>query len=119
MAELTSLPYQPHDSDGPVFKEPWEAQAFGLVIALYEQGHFTWSEWADTLSREISAAQRTGDLDLGNSYYEHWLKALEKIVIDKNISALAEIDDRKEQWRRAYLNTPHGQAIQLDAATND
>jgi nitrile hydratase accessory protein len=116
MARITPLPFQPHDHEGPVFKEPWEAQAFGLVIALYEEGLFTWSEWADTLSAEITAAQSYGDQDLGNTYYQHWLKALERMVIEKKISATLEIDSRKEQWRQAYLNTPHGQPIELKAA---
>ena len=116
MAGITPLPFQPHDGDGPVFREPWEAQAFGLVIALYEQGQFTWAEWANTLGREIKAAQKDGDLDLGDTYYQHWLKALERIVADKNLSKPPEIEDRKEKWRRAYLNTPHGKPIVLEAA---
>jgi len=116
MAEITPLPFQPHDADGPVFREPWEAQAFGLVIALYEQGQFSWPEWADTLSREIKAAQAEGDPDLGNTYYQHWLRALERLVTEKGLSQSPEIDERKEHWRQAYLNTPHGHPVNLAAA---
>lgn len=115
MARLTPLPFQPHDLEGPVFKEPWEAQAFGLVIALYEKGAFTWTEWADVLSKEILEAQSHGDQDLGDTYYQHWLKALERMVTEKNLSFTHEIDRRKEEWRQAYLNTPHGKPIELDA----
>ena len=110
------LPFQPRDEEGPIFREPWEAQAFGLVIALYEQGQFTWPEWADTLSKEIKAAQAEGDPDLGNTYYEHWLRALERMVSEKGLSTSLDIDARKERWRQAYLNTPHGQPINLKAA---
>ncbi len=113
MARLTPLPFQPHDLEGPVFKEPWEAQAFGLVIALYENGAFTWTEWAEFLSEEISAAQSRGDQDLGDTYYQHWLKALERIVTENRLSLTDEIDCRKDQWRQAYLQTPHGQPIEL------
>ena len=116
MAEITPLPFQPHDEDGPVFREPWEAQAFGLVIALHEQWQFTWAEWAGTLSTEIKAAQVDGDPDLGNTYYQHWLCALERLVTEKNLSRSLEIDARQERWRQAYLNTPHGQPIHLEAA---
>jgi hypothetical protein len=26
----------------PVFREPWEAQAFSMAVALHERGLFTW-----------------------------------------------------------------------------
>ena len=55
------LPGQPHDDEGPVFKEPWEAQAFALTLKLHEAGHFTWVEWAETLGAEIRAARARGD----------------------------------------------------------
>ena len=107
---------QPADAEGPVFKEPWEAQVFGLVIALHERGLFSWQDWATRLGEEISLAQRQGDPDSGAGYYRHWLRALEKLASDKGLSNLAEIDARSEQWRRAYRNTPHGKPIELDAA---
>jgi len=116
MAKITLLPLQPHDNDGPVFNEPWEAQAFGLVIALHQQGVFSWPEWAATLSSEIRAAQDSGDPDLGNTYYRHWLEALQRLVCEKGVTAPSEIDERQENWRKAYLNTPHGQPVDLKAA---
>jgi nitrile hydratase accessory protein len=116
MAKITPLPFQPCDEEGPVFREPWEAQAFGMVIALHQQGHFTWPEWTETFSAEIKSAQANGDPDLGDTYYEHWLRALERLVTEKGLSAPPEIDERKERWRKAYLNTPHGQPIHLEAA---
>ena len=79
---MTDFPFQPHDEEGLVFNEPWEAQAFGLVLALHEQGLFSWNEWTTVLSREITEAQQAGDPDLGNTYYQHWLKALEHLVLE-------------------------------------
>ena len=38
------LPGQPHDEGGPVFREPWEAQAFAMTLSLHERGLFTWPE---------------------------------------------------------------------------
>jgi nitrile hydratase accessory protein len=108
-----TYPFQPCDSEGPVFKEPWEAQAFGIVVALHQSGAFSWGEWAAHLNAEITAAQLEGDPDLGDTYYQHWLRALEKIVSEKNLSSTTEISTRVEKWRAAYNNTPHGQAIEL------
>jgi nitrile hydratase accessory protein len=71
-----ALPFQPHDDEGPVFAEPWQAQAFALAVRLADEGLFTWDEWAAALSAEIARAQEAGDPDLGNTYYQHWLRAL-------------------------------------------
>lgn len=109
----------PRDQDGPVFNEPWQAQAFALAVRLSEAGYFTWSEWAAVLSREIAAAQQRGDADLGDTYYQHWLKALERICAEKNLVGGEDLNRRREDWRRAYLNTPHGQPVDLASASKD
>ncbi|HEX3914981.1 MAG TPA: nitrile hydratase accessory protein [Steroidobacteraceae bacterium] len=77
---LRNLPGIPKDADGPVFKEPWEARAFAMALALHERGLFTWAQWAQALSRQIETAQARGDADLGDTYYHHWLLALESLV---------------------------------------
>lgn len=113
---MKQFPLQPRDGEGPVFNEPWEAQAFGLVIALHQQGLFSWDEWASVLSEEIRNAQDQGDPDLGNTYYQHWLCALEKMSVLKDVSSYTEMAGRKTQWISAYENTPHGKPIELSAA---
>ena len=77
---LRELPGIPRDADRPVFNEPWEARAFAMTVALHERGLFTWPQWADALSRQIALAQAAGDADLGDTYYRHWLRALESLV---------------------------------------
>ena len=72
---MRDLDRLPRDEGGPVFAEPWEAQAFGMTLALYERGAFTWTEWAERLSVEIGAVRAHDD---GSRYYELWLAALEK-----------------------------------------
>lgn len=109
----------PKDDEGPVFKEPWEASAFALAVRLSQEGRFTWSEWASTLSEEITAAQERGDADLGDTYYHHWVAALERLCAEKGLVAHETMDQRKENWRQAYLNTPHGKPIELSAAFKD
>ena len=109
------LPSLPRDEEEPVFKEPWEAQAFAITLRVYDGKHFTWPEWAECLAVEIEAAQQAGDPDLGDTYYHYWLAALEKLLLEKSVLDSKAVKSRIEQWRRAYLNTPHGQPIELSA----
>ena len=87
-----------------------------MTLRLFEQGVFTWPDWTEALSGEIKAARDRGEADLGDTYFTHWLAALEKLTKAKGLVVDAEMDQRKEDWRRAYLNTPHGQPIELAAA---
>ncbi len=103
----------PGDATGPVFREPWEAQAFAMVVALHERGVFTWSEWAEILGDEIRRAQATGDPDRGDTYYRHWLAALERIVTQRQITDDATLGRFRNAWERAADRTPHGTPIEL------
>ena len=76
----------PRNDEGPVFREPWEAEAFALALSLNERGLFTWKEWAATLGDEIKKAQAAGDPDTGETYYHHWLATLERIVAEKGVT---------------------------------
>ena len=113
---IPALPELPRDAAGPVFGEPWEAQAFAMALVLHERGLFTWSEWVAALAAEIKAAQAAGDPDRGNTYYQHWLNALERLVRDKNVASADLLARYHEAWRRAAERTPHGTPIQLAAA---
>ena len=106
---------QPQDGGEPVFREPWEAQAFAMAVSLHEQGLFSWSEWAQTLAAEISGAQRQRDTNVGNTYYGHWLTALEKLVTVKAVSSAEELARYQAGWQRAAERTPHGETIELQA----
>lgn len=111
--ELAALPGIPRGAEGPVFREPWEAQAFAMAVALSERGCFTWAEWAATLAVEIKSAQAAGYPDTGETYYRHWLAALEKLVAAKSLADGAELQIRRAQWDRAARATPHGRPIEL------
>jgi nitrile hydratase accessory protein len=110
------VPNIPHDNDGPVFREPWEAQAFAMTLALHERGLFTWPEWAAALAAEIKRAQGAGDPDTGETYYSHWLAALEKIVAEKGVTTTQDLHRTRDAWDHACDRTPHGQPIMLTAA---
>jgi nitrile hydratase accessory protein len=116
---LDTLPALPRDLEGPVFNEPWQAQAFALAVRLAEAGCFTWSEWVEVLSQEIQAAQEKGDPDLGDTYYQHWLNALERLCIAKRVVGREEMHQRQEEWRHAYRHTPHGQPVELAVARKE
>ena len=101
------------DSDRPVFDEAWEAQAFAMVVALHDAKLFSWSEWTAALAREIAADTPTDDREAGDSYYRHWLDALERLVTEKGMASAAALMERKAAWRRAAEATPHGRPILL------
>jgi nitrile hydratase accessory protein len=109
--ELANLP---RDATGPVFREPWEAQAFALVVDLQAHRLFTWSEWAEALGTEIRNAQLAGDPDLGDSYYRHWLAALERLVVETGMTDENALVATRAAWDRAAKATPHGRPILLD-----
>lgn len=109
-----AVPEMPSDSGGPVFGEPWEAQAFAITLALHQRGLFTWTDWSARLAAEIKRAQARGDPDTGETYYRHWLAALERLVADKRLSDQAELARYRDAWKRAADRTPHGTPIELE-----
>lgn len=113
MSAPSILPGQPMDGDEPVFREPWEAHAFAIVVRLHEQGVFTWPQWAAALADEIAAAQAAGDPDTGATYYHHWLAALERLVAETGAASATDQERAREAWRRAAERTPHGRPIEL------
>jgi len=116
---LSGLPRLPRDEGGPVFAEPWQAQAFALAVRLSEQGHFTWKEWAAALADELGAAADRGEPDDGSHYYEHWLAALERLVTFKQLTDQTELLTRKVEWADAYRHTPHGKPVELRRASRE
>ena len=106
-------PGWPGSDDEPVFGEPWQAQAFAMVLRLHEQGLFSWPEWASALAVQIGAARMRGEADIGDGYYQHWLSALEAIVVEKGASSAAELERYRDAWDRAADRTAHGQPIEL------
>ena len=103
----------PRTAEGPVFREPWEAQAFALAVSLHERGAFTWTEWATTLGEEIKKAQVAGDPDTGETYYHHWLNTLERIVAAKGLTDAQQLARTRDAWEHACERTSHGTPIEL------
>lgn len=116
-ALLAALPRLPRDDGGPVFAEPWQAQAFALAVKLSSEGHFTWKEWSAALADELKAAANRGEPDDGSRYYHYWLAALERLVAAKGLADPPALLARKEAWAEAYRHTPHGKPVQLSAGS--
>ena len=110
------IPGIPRDEEGPVFREPWEARAFAMAVALHARGLFTWTEWAAALAQQIKQAQAEGDPDTGETYYLHWLKTLETLVAAKQVTTVDALDRYRNAWDHAADRTPHGQPIELTPA---
>ena len=104
----------PRDDGSPVFREPWEAQAFAMTLVLHQRGLFSWSEWAAALAARIEEAQAAGDADLGDTYYRHWLAALEALVAAKGASSPEALSRYRRAWSHAADRTPHGQPVDLE-----
>ena len=109
---MTSL----RDSDALAFREPWQARAFAMVVLLHRQGRFEWDEWVRVLGAEIAAAAQQPGEDPDAAYHRQFLAAFERIVATLGIANPGDQLQRKEEWRRAYLNTPHGHPVELAAA---
>lgn len=109
----TALPDLPRDEEGPVFREPWEARAFAVALALHERGVFTWTEWAAALADQIKRAQAAGDVDSGETYYQHWLATLETLVATKGVAPMDMLHQYRHAWDHAADRTPHGSPIEL------
>jgi nitrile hydratase accessory protein len=110
---IEAVPSIPRDRKGPVFREPWEAQAFAMALALFDRGLFTWPQWAATLAEEIKRAQAAGDPDTGETYYRHWLNALERLVAAKGVVDMPTLARYRDAWEHAAERTPHGAPIAL------
>ena len=108
-----SVPGVPRDDEGPVFRAPWEAQAFAMALSLHERGLFTWTEWAAALAEEIKRAQAKGDPDTGETYYRHWLATLEGLIAAKGVASSETQHRYRDAWDHAADRTPHGLPIEL------
>jgi nitrile hydratase accessory protein len=113
VAAFASAADMPRDAGGPVFAEPWQAQAFALAVQLSEAGFFTWREWADALAAVLHEAATREPRDDGSQYYDHWLLALERLCLSKGLTSAQVLNERRMAWAEAYRRTPHGRPVEL------
>ncbi|MEM6440879.1 MAG: nitrile hydratase accessory protein [Pseudomonadota bacterium] len=111
--DLADLPGLPREREAPVFRAPWEAQAFAIALSLHRAGVFTWSEWAEALGARLAAAAETDGARDGSDYYLRWLEALEDIAVAKGAADPGDLIATADAWSRAAAATPHGRPIEL------
>ena len=89
------------DEDGPTFEEPWQARAFGVAVALHDDGAgFEWSAFQERLIEEVGR-EDPGVADaeaLEGVYYEQWLAALERLLVDDGVLDPGELEDRATEF---------------------
>ena len=78
-----------------VFDAPWEGRAFGMAVALNENGEYEWSEFQRLLAAEIADAKNSND---PSTYYERWLASLEKLLLDKGMLEAKELEVRTSEY---------------------
>jgi nitrile hydratase accessory protein len=115
-AQLADLPLLPRDDEGPVFAEPWQAQAFAIVVELTDKGILTQEEWAERLGTVLAEAEARGEVDTGTRYYDHWLTALERVLIEKALTDDAELAREGVEIR---ANDHHRREHQLEPHEHD
>ena len=108
----------PRDAGEPVFAEPWQAHAFAMVMALYQDGHYSWAEWDDYLGYHIQAPGHFGPAEEsagavatapeganfsafleacerdGGRFYHLWLAAAEQLLDERGLVPKAELEGR-------------------------
>lgn len=91
----------PDDEARPVFDAPWQARAFGLVVALYDDGNgFDWTAFQQRLIDEVDTADSDmAPVDaLENAYYEQWLTAFERLLVEDRVLSSEEIEERAVEF---------------------
>jgi len=81
----------PRRNGEPVFNEPWESRVFGMAIGLCERSLYSWDEFQAGLIAEISAADARHE---ESTYYERFLRVLQRLIVEKKICAAGEIERR-------------------------
>jgi len=96
MGGTAALPRKNGELD---FEAPWESQAFGMAIALHEQGHYDWEEFRQRLISEIGEWERSDQDERAVwDYYRHWLASFEALIKDRGLLSEEEIEERTSEF---------------------
>ena len=99
----------------PLFNDHWQAQALAMADTLVTAGILDRDEWSRELGAAIRRLAGEGAPDTIETYYRAVMSALESLLARAGEADKEEIDQRQLEWKRAYLNTPHGQPVELSA----
>lgn len=117
MNQTIRIPDSAPDEESAPFEHPWQAQAFSLIVYLHQAGLFSWKTWVDVFSKEIKASPMQAEESINDAYYRQWVSATENMLLSLELTGKEDIIRRTNEWRQAYLNTPHGMPVVLTSAT--
>ncbi len=100
----------------PTFEAPWHADVFALTVALHDNGTFDWPEWTHIFGSVLAQQGCDQELDGGDDYFTAWVIALEEMLSRKGLADSEILSSLKTAWTQAYLDTPHGQPVQIKRA---
>jgi nitrile hydratase accessory protein len=99
VADMGGTAALPRKNEELVFEAPWESQAFGMAIALYERGHYDWEEFRGRLISNIGDWERSEEDEREVwDYYRHWLASFEALVKDRGLLSEQEIEERTSEF---------------------
>jgi nitrile hydratase accessory protein len=90
VTDMTGPAAMPRKNGELVFAEPWQGRAFGMAVALSEQGAFAWEEFRQELIAQVAAAEQRGGRF---EYYEVWLATFERLLAAKGLVSGAEVEE--------------------------
>src|ERR1022692_321675 len=92
-------------ADKATFSAPWEARAFAMALKMSESGLFTWDEFRAHLIEEIGHADKVrahGWVEPGDGYYTYFLRALEKLLLEKALVDSAALEAAMREISNAH-----------------
>ena len=91
ISNMTGDEALPRKNGELVFEEPWEGRAFGLAVAMNEGGIYDWADFRNRLVEETVADEKHGEQ---TGYYQRWVRALERLALDRGLVTSAELEAR-------------------------
>ncbi len=83
-------PVEPEPNE-PIFHEEWERRMFAMFIAAFAGGHYNVDQFRHAIERMDPAHY------LESSYYEHWLHALETLLVENGAITREELEARQAE----------------------
>ena len=103
----------PNNFDFKSFEKPWHRQIYAITVSLSENIVFEWSEFSEALGEQIKM-DKTEKQNGSDDYFFSWIKALENLIIKKNVVDQSNLNITKQKWKVAFLNTPHGHPVNIN-----
>ena len=79
------------EDNEPVFHHDWERRVFALMISTFAGGQFNVDEVRHAIERMDPTHY------LASSYYEHWLHAMETLLVEKGLLSQVELEAKLNQ----------------------